>query len=441
MLFSRSKHIYILALGLLLLGTASWQQKNCLTRFFDCAICKAHAVANLPRAAQAAPHRSDEVGYNFTVRWDKIPGAVAYEIEFFNKNERFLNDKRVYINGYNVELPSDFQGKEISWHVRALDFDRNPLNNFSAMQVLKFNKKLAPLRVPVPTNKFNATRGANLLYPVYNWIPVQGIRNYEVEILNALPQDNKHAADSSILLGKGYGTGFDWYDDDKRVSDSIMYWRVRGVDTNGMPLTDFSNPEPFQLSTRQFFPIATFGDSITHGGGSISYSPSDWEYSYQTYLDFDTVNLGQSGDTSASSLERFDSDVVPFHPKYLLIMTGSNSLRGWTSAAEVIDDLENIRLKCLQNNIKPVFLTLPPINPDNINKTFAEPTAEDWVERFASVNAYIRQYPHIELNTKFEEGKPLPTEYALDGLHLDINGKKLMAEAINEQLPKLMNRY
>ena len=63
-----------------------------------------------------------------------------------------------------------------------------------------------------------------------------------------------------------------------------------------------------------------------HGGGAVSYSPGDWEYDYQSYLHFDTVNIGKSGDTSASMLKRFDQDVLPLHLRYLIIMGGTNSL-------------------------------------------------------------------------------------------------------------------
>nr|WP_255711076.1 GDSL-type esterase/lipase family protein [Pelosinus baikalensis] len=87
--------------------------------------------------------------------------------------------------------------------------------------------------------------------------------------------------------------------------------------------------------------VATFGDSITHGGGSVSYSPADWEYSYQYYLDFPSVNLGKSGDTSQTMVERFEQDVLPFHPQYLIILAGTNSLRGGVTAENVIADLKS----------------------------------------------------------------------------------------------------
>lgn len=39
-------------------------------------------------------------------------------------------------------------------------------------------------------------------------------------------------------------------------------------------------------------------------------------------------------------VQRFDDDVLPFHPQYLLIMGGTNSLRAGMPAENVINDLK-----------------------------------------------------------------------------------------------------
>ena len=104
------------------------------------------------------------------------------------------------------------------------------------------------------------------------------------------------------------------------------------MDDNDKPLGPFTDPLPLRTNPNDNWEIGTLGDSISHGGGDLSYSPSDWEYSYQYYLDFDSINLSESGDTSAATLDRFDKDVLPFHVKYLIIMTGSNSLGAGSAA-------------------------------------------------------------------------------------------------------------
>jgi lysophospholipase L1-like esterase len=132
-------------------------------------------------------------------------------------------------------------------------------------------------------------------------------------------------------------------------------------------------------------------------------------------------------------LERFERDVLPFQPRYLLILGGTNSLRGGTPAAQVIADLIAIREKCLRYDIRPIFLTLPPINPIAIENVFQEPTVPNWRTEFDLVNAFIRQQRyHIDLEPHFlDDNRELPARFAVDGLHIDIEGKRLMGNVIN----------
>ena len=188
----------------------------------------------------------------------------------------------------------------------------------------------------------------------------------------------------------------------------------------------------FELSPKtEAGEVAIFGDSISHGGGSVSYSPTDWEFSYASYLHFPTINLSQSGDTSTMAAERFEKDVLPFKPSYVIVLVGSNSLRAGVPSWEVIGDLQSIKKQALENGIKPVFLTIPPLNPRNIKAAFDQDTTDDWRLSIAEVNDYIDTQVHIDIVPGMaDDDGELKTELALDGLHLDPPGKELMAEAI-----------
>ena len=187
--------------------------------------------------------------------------------------------------------------------------------------------------------------------------------------------------------------------------------------------------------------LATFGDSITHGGGAVSFSPANLEYSYDTYLDIPAINIGRSGDTSETSLKRFETDVLPIRPRNLIIMTGSNSLRAsHITAKMVIDDLDTIVKKCQENDIRPILLTLPPVNPANIMRAFRTPTDPNWFIKMQTINKYIRsQQYYIDLEPYFYDNTHtmLAPQWANDGLHADIQGKMLMAEIINQHLDLL----
>ena len=376
--------------------------------------------------------------------WDKNPEAVTYEIEFFASQPLILSDMEVsddaifrtahvYSNLYNpplAEFAADLLGKEpLYWRVRARDFDGNPLTPFSPLAALYTSASLPPMNAPVPLAQYDTERGSTLLYPVYNWIGQYNAASYELQLFDENPEEDIEAAPIDTMKTETA----EIYDSTPRYGTQPFYWRVQALDSEGQPIGDWSRANSFRTSPSDNWEIAVLGDSISHGGGHYSYGPADLEFSWLAYLDFSALNLSQSGDLSETTLERFDRDVLPFHPHYLLVLTGTNSLRGGVDPDSVIHDLQTIKEKCLQNNIKPIFLTLPPINPENIEHVFDEPTVADWQERFDKVNDYIRTQVYIDTAAAFNcPNDVLPTEAALDGLHPDVSGKRIMAEAVNE---------
>lgn len=383
------------------------------------------------------------------LEWDRNTQAVAYEIEFFEhapenlphneiSEDAIFRTTQVYTNAYNPPLAS-FAGELLGvsplyWRVRALGMNTVPISPFSDTAPLFTAAGLpgmtAPILEPIDTHAY----GGRLLYPVYSWTPINGAASFETDLFAADPEENEDLQPLAVL----YTNFSEIYDPYPRYADTPFYWRVRALDSAGQQMGQWSSVASFTNAPAKAPEIAVFGDSISHGGGHISYGPEDLEFSWLHYLDFPTMNLSQSGDTSEMMVQRFEADVLPFHPHYLLIMGGSNSLRAGVPAEDVIHDLESIRQKCLENSIKPILLTLPPINPDNIQRAFDEPTAEDWPTAFAQVNEYI--LTRVSIDTGAAIPAPdglLPTEYGLDGLHPDPSGKVLMARAVNAAWPEI----
>ncbi|MEQ8176192.1 MAG: GDSL-type esterase/lipase family protein [Syntrophomonadaceae bacterium] len=379
------------------------------------------------------------------LQWTRIPGSVFYEIELLTREPenpngispsvfRYYSTRNVFNNGFSVDL-SSYAGDHLFWRVRALNWDAKPIGVFSDAAPLYIDHNLTQILKPVANTGYREANVPMPLYPVYSWFPLYGATQYEVELTDAPPENPNGVLPSSHQLRLRTVRGaFDCYDEEALSEPGVYYWRVRGLDERGNPVGVFSDAEEFTVSLDAGSYAATVGDSITHGGGGMSYSPADCEYSYQTYLTFPTMNLGFSGDTSKTMLQRFESDVLPFQPRYLIIMDGTNSLRADVPASDVIDDLAVIRDECFANDIRPIFLTLPPINPENIQKAFNQETVPDWREKFAAVNAFIRRQPYyIDIEPFFigPEFK-LPSFWGIDGIHLDIDGKKLMAQIIND---------
>lgn len=376
--------------------------------------------------------------------WTVVEGAVSYELELLteppenpNGTElskfRLWSTREVYKNGYIADL-AWFEGTSIYWRVRALDYYGKPLGVFSDAQQVYVNTSIVGQLKPPLTVDFNGNGQPVPLYPVYAWIPVPGAVSYEVELCSQPPENPNGTKPSRYRIWHRTGPGYDIYDDTPRNQPGTYYWRVRGLDAENNPVGVYSDTGKFTVDLTIGNYAACFGDSITHGGGAISYSPSDLEYDYETYLNFSAVNLGRSGDTTDGMVKRFISDVVPFQPRYLLILGGTNSIRGGITGQQVVRELAELRSLCEEYSIRPIFLTLPPINPEMLKQAFGEGTAPRWQEEMAVVNQFIRQqkyYIDIEPFLRNQYGL-LPERYAVDGLHPDIEAKKIMGKVINE---------
>ncbi len=380
--------------------------------------------------------------------WHPIPGAVCYEVEILSappekeggielsdKNHLF-STQRVYTNGWQADL-TDWENRSVFyWRARALTLEKKPIGEFSRAEKIVVSASVPVPDAPLINTFVRMPNDYPLLYPVYQWIPMNDILRYEVELLYSPPGEEYvkkpvpdrawyHIANDS----------FSCYDEYARRDPGDYYWRVRAVDEDGETIGRYSETATFYVPETTGRPYAAaYGDSITHGGGALSYSPANREYDYMTYLDFPAMNLGQSGDTSRETLTRFDEDVLPYRPYNLIILTGSNDLRSNRPAEDIIDDLAKIKKKCEDNDIRPIFLTLMPIHPKNIYTAFRTETDDGWRAKLSKINAFIRKQeyyidlePYFYDNTKSMLDGPL----AIDGLHPDIQGKMLMAELIN----------
>ena len=418
----------------------------------DEAVSSAQAQGLSVAAQAAAPHTQPVLTLEYTdtdpapchpvLRWERVDGAVMYDVEVLRRQGEsyipLMEPQRAYTNGIELAMPDDFEGAEFYYRVRGLDVKGHIVGEPSELGRVAYRRNQPFVERPSISSTYNDGNGTVLLYPVYDWLPVPGAASYEVEILDAAPENPNGTTASEHRIDVLYSESGQIYDRQPRYGSKPFYWRVRALAADGSAIGVWSEAKSFLTNPQANYEVATFGDSISHGGGSISYSPTDWAFSYQSYLSFPSVNLAESGDTSQMSLARFDRDVLPFHPRYLLIMMGSNNLRNGMDTDDIIQDMEAVRRKCLANGIRPVFLTLPPLNPVQIRSAFDDATDPDWQANRKRINAYIRSHVHIDVTPGMEDSYgDLRPELAVDGLHLDPAGKFMIAKAINEAWPQI----
>lgn len=349
--------------------------------------------------------------------WKLVPYAVKYRV--LAEDEKFIS----YTEGIELALSNP----EKMLQVIALDYDGNILNE----NVQITTRELNPI-APLTTSEFNKM-DFSPAYLVYSWIPTNGADHYEIQLIK-----NNSVVREFVTEFHPKDDNFDFYDPDPVLEEGDYFWRVRGLSADDTPITAWSTKnEGNSFKIKKPVRFCAIGDSITHGGGSISVPPSSVLYNWETYCNVPVKNLGKSGDTTGDILERFERDVLPFKPEVLFIMAGVNDYRsgilGWTS----VTNLKAINEKCKQYGIKPVFITPTPINSRLIRKVkFVEVPPSDWKTHLNYICDWVRsQESHIDISELFkdEEGN-LREDLSTDGLHPDVEGKEIIGRAVGDWL-------
>jgi len=171
------------------------------------------------------------------------------------------------------------------------------------------------------------------------------------------------------------------------------------------------------------------GDSIT-----------DFFNWYELFYDFSKIsgqavyNRGISGDTTDRLLERLNENVLNIEPKNVVLLIGTNDIgRGLPlsmSVENVSKIIENTKKVCPDINF--ILQAVYPINRG----------MRDKFEKLSNEKIDIMNKEFIKLSEKYDcvwlditdklkdETGNLKKEYTYDGLHLNINAYKIVAENI-----------
>ncbi len=354
--------------------------------------------------------------------WEIIPNAVKYEI--------LIDGATLYAYTNGIEIPIDDVHKK--FQVNAISLDGTTLQNKIPITDIDTNP-LSP-RTTTEFDKMNYPP----IYPVYSWIPVSGANHYEIELIKDDKIIRRYFTDANSS-----DDDFDLYDKTPVLDEGEYFWRVRALTSDNQPLTNWSDKNSSNsFAVKHQIRFCALGDSITHGGGSISVPPSTAIYNWETYCAIPVKNLGRSGDTTAELLARFENDVLPFRPEVLFIMAGVNDYRANILGWESVENLSLLRDKCERNGIKPVFMTPTPLNPAQIQKVnFVELPPVDWQEHQKFICDWIKsQEFYIDVNEKLTDADGnLIESLSVDGLHPDAEGKKIIGEAVAAWLDKYLN--
>lgn len=148
---------------------------------------------------------------------------------------------------------------------------------------------------------------------------------------------------------------------------------------------------------------------------------------------------GISGQTTSHMLVRMRKDVVALHPKYVVILAGTNDIAKNNGYIEVDDIFGNIVSMCeiaKANKIKPVICSVLPVKQYKWR-----PEVTDCADRIIRLNAMLHDYAKKNRYTYLDfhsilkdEENGLPSEYSYDGVHLTVAGYDILEGVLLDTL-------
>lgn len=177
-------------------------------------------------------------------------------------------------------------------------------------------------------------------------------------------------------------------------------------------------------------PVAVFmGDSITEGW----FREDEAFFTSHNYQ-----GRGISGQTTCQMLIRFRPDVINLHPKYVVILAGTNDIAENIGPVDLQTSLNNIISMCQlakANKIKPIICSVTPCHRFGWRPEII-PT-----QKVVDFNEMLKAYAasakitYVDYHSALKaEDNSFPAKYTKDGCHPTIDGYKIMEDIIVKYL-------
>ncbi len=206
--------------------------------------------------------------------------------------------------------------------------------------------------------------------------------------------------------------------------------------------------------------ICLFGSSIMEGRIGIEDPQERWYNLLQQHLNrahpdtcFPIVNSAVGGESTREIMQRFDRDVLAYHPDLCLFMVGGNNhdcqRPGRILAPDELPSLLNDYATRLPDKTKTIGVVLNPV-VDEWHFATRHPAFRDYLAQFhGSLDASLQ--PERDLARAFyaRQGWPCldlykamsanPRRYVLpqDGIHLNREGQALFARQMAERIESI----
>lgn len=198
------------------------------------------------------------------------------------------------------------------------------------------------------------------------------------------------------------------------------------------PVKDWAKTDRFakENETVSSKPKAVFmGDSITE----------QWGVKDQEFFDsHNFLERGISGQTTAQMLVRMRPDVINLHPKYVVVLAGTNDIAqniGPVSLETVFGNIVSMCELAKANKIKPIICSVTPCDSYSWKKELKP------AEEIVKLNGMLKNYaksakiPYVDYFSLLTDGNDaLQSRYTKDHCHLTLEGYKVIEAEIVKYL-------
>src|SRR5467141_2849424 len=151
----------------------------------------------------------------------------------------------------------------------------------------------------------------------------------------------------------------------------------------------------------------------------------------RAHPEWTVLNRGINGETAAEVRARFERDVVPAKPAYVIVLAGVNDLFGGSEAESVERELGVMYADALDAGIVPVAASVLPYDRATPRATSAIFTLNTWIESFAKV----LDIPFADTHAAVADPRsPVRLRGSPDGLHPDVDGYRRMGDALTRTI-------
>lgn len=200
--------------------------------------------------------------------------------------------------------------------------------------------------------------------------------------------------------------------------------------TPSLPLYKNINYEFIQLKDNLSF----YKDAIVFIGSSII---AYWDFEAY-FKDEPFINRGICDNNSSDLLNRFNDDVIILEPKAVVIYIGANDIKQGLSIELTINNLQQMIKLSYENNIKPLVLTVAPIDySNNPALEFSHPSIRIKKMIKAVIHTCINNNtPYIDLNYQImiESNDIISSLLCSDGLHFNKKGYDILSQLVKSEI-------